>query len=65
MEQLKADGKHIEVLKKAVEITTQKKVIGYHLTKGWIMFVFADGSIREISMKDYNLFELYNVLLKG
>lgn len=65
MEQLKVDGKHIEALKKAVEMTTQKEVIGYHLTKGWIMFVFADGNTREISMKDFNLFELYNTLLKG
>lgn len=65
MEQLKADGKHIEVLKKAVEMTTQKKVESYRLTKSWITFVFDDGSIHEISMKDFNLFELYNVLLKG
>lgn len=65
MEQLKADGKHIKTLQKAIEMTTQKKVNGYHLTKEWIIFIFTDGSIHEISMKDYNLFELYNVLLKG
>ena len=65
MEQLKANGKHIKTLQKAIEMTTQKKVNGCRLTKGWIIFVFTDGSIREISMKDYNLFELYNVLLKG
>lgn len=46
-------------------MTTQKKVNGYHLTKEWIIFIFTDGSVYEISMKDYNLFELYNVLLKG
>ena len=65
MEQLKADGKHIKTLQKAIEMTTQKKVESYRLTKSWITFVFEDGSIREISMKDFNLFELYNVLLKG
>lgn len=65
MEQLKTDGKHIKTLKRAVEIQHQKKVLYYHITPDWITFLFEDDSVRYISMKDYNLFELYNVLLKG
>ena len=65
MEQLKANGKHIKTLKKAIEMQYQKKVEYYYTSTSWITFVFEDGSIHEISMKDYNLFELYNVLLKG
>ena len=65
MEQLKADGKHIKTLKKAIEMQYQKKVDYYYTSTSWITFVFVDGSVREISMKDYNLFELYYTLLKG
>ena len=65
VQELSNGGKHYMALKKAVEMTTQKKVESCRLTKSWITFIFEDGSIREISMKDFNLFELYNVLLKG
>ena len=65
MEHLKADGKHIKTLKKAIEIVFQKKVESYNTNPYYITFYFTDGSIYGISMKDYNLFELYNVLLKG
>lgn len=65
IQELSNGGKHYMALKKAVEMTTQKKVESCRLTKSWITFVFEDGSIHEISMKDFNLFELYNVLLKG
>lgn len=65
MEQLRYDGKHIKILKKAIEMQCKKKVESYRVTTGWITFIFEDGSIHEISMKDYNLFELYYVLLKG
>jgi len=65
MEQLKADGKHIKTLKKAIEMQYQKKVEHYYTSTSWITFIFVDGSVCEISMKDYNLFELYYTLLKG
>ena len=65
MEQLKANGKHIKTLQKAIEIQYQKKVIYYHITLDWITFLFEDDSMQNISMKDYNLFELYYTLLKG
>lgn len=65
MEQLKANGKHIKTLQKAIEMQYQKKVEYYYTSTSWITFVFVDGSVREISMKDYNLFELYYTLLKG
>ena len=65
MEELKADGKHIEVLKKAVEMTTQKKVETTQITRYAVTFYFEDGDRYVVLMKDFNLFELYNTLLKG
>ena len=44
VQELSNGGKHYMALKKAVEMTTQKKVESCRLTKSWITFIFEDGS---------------------
>lgn len=46
-------------------MTTEKKVETTQFTKYAVIFYFEDGDRYVVLMKDFNLFELYNTLLKG
>lgn len=65
IQELSNGGKHYMALKKAVEMTTQKKVETTQITRSAVTFYFEDGDRYVVLMKDFNLFELYNTLLKG